>query len=99
MPKCWIDRLIIFAVTGLVAWGIIGLPTLQLFPTSGSEEHWLTKDAAGFFTFLLVVVGLAQVSLFLWQLWLIRETLEDTKIAADAAKVGAQAARDSADTA
>jgi hypothetical protein len=68
--------------------------------------NWLTKDAAGFFTFLLVVVGCFQVCLFLWQLWLIRESLDDAKIsaeaakeAADAAREGAKAARDSADIA
>jgi hypothetical protein len=39
--------------------------------------HWLTHDAAGVF-------GLFQLGLFWWQLTLIRESLDDTKVAADA---------------
>jgi hypothetical protein len=50
------------------------------------------------FTLFLVTVGLGQVALFWVQLRLIRESLNDAKIAADAASVGAKAARDSADT-
>jgi hypothetical protein len=56
-----------------------------------AEEPWLTKDAAGFFTFLVFVVGGIQVMLFLWQLSLIRESLVDAKTAADAAKESADA--------
>jgi hypothetical protein len=56
------------------------------------DEQWLTKDAAGFFTFLLVLVGGFQVVLFYVQLRLIRESLDDAKIAADAATVAANAA-------
>jgi hypothetical protein len=61
--------------------------------------HWMTHDAAGFFTLWLVIVGGSQLVLFWVQLSLIRESLTDAKIAADAAKHGAIAARDSADTA
>src|ERR1051325_5248667 len=57
----------------------------QAANSPSTEEPWLTKDAAGFFTFLLVVVGGFQAGLFLWQLWLIRESLDDARIAADAA--------------
>jgi hypothetical protein len=108
MPKDWADRAIMFCVIGLVAWAIIGLPALKIFwptyqptyaysgqPTAYStkaEEPWLTKDAAGFFTFLLVVVGGFQVGLFVWQLGLIRESLDDAKKAADAAEGAANAA-------
>src|SRR5208283_1367214 len=67
---------------------------------------WLAHDAVGFFTLCLFLAGSAQVVLFLWQLWLIRESLDDAKVAAeaakesaDAAKVGAAASRESADTA
>src|SRR5262249_24159686 len=56
------------------------------------QEPWLTKDAAGFFTFLLVIVGSFQVVLFVWQLWLIRKSLHDAKEAADAAQGAARAA-------
>jgi hypothetical protein len=62
---------------------------------SQAQEPWLTKDAAGFFTLGLVVVGGIQVGLFLWQLRLIRESLDDTKIAADAAKEAADVAKES----
>src|SRR5262245_35785334 len=54
---------------------------------------WLTHDAAGFFTLLLVVVGVGQAGLFVWQLILIKRSLRDAKKAADAAAEGAEAAR------
>jgi hypothetical protein len=54
---------------------------------------WLTKDAAGFFTFALVIVGVLQAALFFVQLRLIRQSLTDAKTAADAATEGAAAAR------
>lgn len=54
---------------------------------------WLTHDAAGFFTFWLVVVGGFQLGLFAWQLWLIRKSLDDTKGAAEAAKDAAGASK------
>jgi hypothetical protein len=67
----------------------------QAADASHEEGAWLTKDAAGFFTFGLVVVGGIQVALFLWQLWLIRESLNDAKTAADAAKEAADVAKES----
>jgi hypothetical protein len=54
--------------------------------------QWLIHDAAGFFTAVLVVVGAIQLVLFLWQLRLIRTSLDDAKIAADAAADAAKAA-------
>jgi hypothetical protein len=57
-------------------------------------SEWLTKDAAGFFTFALVVVGVLQAALFFVQLKLIRESLAPAKEAADAAKLNAQAVVD-----
>jgi len=89
MPRCWADRAIMFSIIALVVWAIIGLPVYNSF----SPANWLTKDAAGFFTFLLVVVGCFQIGLFLWQLRLIRESLDDAKIAADAAKQSADATK------
>jgi hypothetical protein len=58
---------------------------------------WLTNDAAGFFTFVLVGVGGIQAWFFWVQLRLIRESLTDAKTAADAAKESADAAKMSAD--
>jgi hypothetical protein len=54
--------------------------------------HWLTHDAGGFFTAWLVIVGGGQLALFYVQLKLIRESLVDTKEAADAAQGAANAA-------
>lgn len=56
---------------------------------------WFTKDAAGFFTFWLVVVGAAQAILFYVQLHIIRASLDDAKTAADAAKEAADATKES----
>ena len=53
---------------------------------------WIFHDAAGFFTLWLVIVGGGQIVLFYVQLRLIRESLDDAKIAADAAAIAANAA-------
>jgi hypothetical protein len=55
---------------------------------------WLTKDAAGFFTFILVCVGGIQAWFFRVQLRLIRTSLVDAKVTADAAKRAAKATED-----
>ncbi|MFK4657974.1 hypothetical protein ABIF97_007908 [Bradyrhizobium japonicum] len=52
---------------------------------------WLTKDAAGFFTFGLVVVGLGQALLFFFQLSYMRKGMVATATAAKAAADGAKA--------
>jgi hypothetical protein len=49
------------------------------------------------FTIFLVFAAISQIGLFVWQLRLIRQSLEDAKKAADAATVGAGAAKQSAD--
>ena len=54
---------------------------------------WLSKDAAGFFTFGLVVVGIGQALLFFIQLRFMRRGMDDAKTAADAAKEAADAAK------
>jgi hypothetical protein len=68
-------------------------PTQQTTEAKGSntpQPHdeggwaWITKDAAGFFTFLLVIVGGFQAYLFLRQLRIINESLIPAKEAADA---------------
>lgn len=48
------------------------------------------------FTFALLVVGVFQLGFFWWQLGMIRESLSDTKIAAEAAKSNAIAALEQA---
>jgi hypothetical protein len=64
-----------------------------------ANERALTNAtwALGGITLFLVLVGGAQLALFFVQLRYIRESLDDAKIAADAARNGAIAARDSAD--
>jgi hypothetical protein len=58
---------------------------------------WLTHDAAGFFAAWLVIIGGSQLALFYVQLKIIRESLTDAKIAADAAKESADATKASVD--
>src|SRR5438105_2425027 len=58
--------------------------------TELTGSTWLTKDASGFFTFALVIVGGIQAILFLAQLKLIRESLAPAKAAADAARIAAE---------
>jgi hypothetical protein len=95
---------VVIAFALMTAWLLIG--TWQSSPYSGQatqkqtsqkanretqhNDPWLTKDAAGFFTFLLVVVGAFQVGLFYVQLRLIRESLTPAKEAADAARAAAE---------
>jgi hypothetical protein len=104
-----------FSVIALVAWAIIGLPFFYSGRTNDNPaqsstyseanrnaqggEPWLTKDAAGFFTFWLVLVGVAQLGLFAWQLWLIRQSLDDAKNLAKSAEVSAETAKVQAATA
>ena len=96
---------ILFSIYAFLAWeGTANQPakpnaahqsqnTSQQHVEEGTGWHWLTHDAAGFFTLWLVVVGLGQAGVFIWQLLLIRgqlglmrEGLADAKEAADAAK-------------
>lgn len=72
--------------------------TSQSGAQQNQQEGWWqrTTDPVAIFTFCLVVVGSFQLGLFLWQLRLIRESLDDAKIAADAAKESADAANRSA---
>ena len=55
-------------------------------------RDWFSKDAAGFFTFLLFVIGSGQIALFYVQLRLIRESLDDAKEVAKATTDAAKAA-------
>jgi hypothetical protein len=60
---------------------------------------WLTKDAAGFFAFSLVLVGLGQALLFFVQLRYMRNGMDDATIAANAAKESADTAKVQAEVA
>jgi hypothetical protein len=53
-------------------------------------RDWFAKDAAGFFTFWLFVIGTSQVALFYVQLRLIRESLTPAQTAARAAEAAAE---------
>jgi hypothetical protein len=53
---------------------------------------WLWKDASGFFTSCLVVIGGLQAFLFLYQLKLIRDSLDEARAASTIAKSAAIAA-------
>jgi hypothetical protein len=55
---------------------------------------WLIRDAAGFFTFVLVIVGAVQAGLFVWQLRYMRASLGDAKRAALAAQAVAETAKE-----
>ncbi|MFH1342707.1 MAG: hypothetical protein ABIL01_16130 [Pseudomonadota bacterium] len=57
---------------------------------------WLSKDAAGFFTFGLVAVGIGQAILFFIQLRYMRVGMADATMAANASKTSADAAMKSA---
>jgi hypothetical protein len=59
---------------------------------------WLTKDAAGFFTFLLVAVGFGQAGLFFIQLRYMRKGMDDATMVAKAAVISADAAKKTADS-
>jgi hypothetical protein len=60
----------------------------------GGFRDWITHDAAGFFTFWLVIIGGFQLGLFYWQLRLIRASADDATDAAHAAIEANQINRD-----
>jgi hypothetical protein len=68
--------------------------------TKSTTERWLTiyTGLLALFTFCLIVVGSVQIFLFVWQLRLIRDSLTDTKHAADAANKSADAAERTVNT-
>jgi hypothetical protein len=65
------------------------------------KEGWLERaaDPLAVITLLLVVVGAGQVVLFYRQLSIIRESLVDAKVSADAAKEAAEAVKSQAEVA
>ena len=56
--------------------------------------NWLTKDAGGFFAGLQFVVAAVQAVLFIYQLRLIRVSLDDAKVVSSAATRQARVAED-----
>jgi hypothetical protein len=67
----------------------------------GSAAEWRSDPNSwvAIFTLLLVAVAAIQAGLFFWQLGMLKESLTDSKNAADAAKVASEAAKASADIA
>ncbi|WP_445222138.1 hypothetical protein ACKWRH_20920 [Bradyrhizobium sp. Pa8] len=57
----------------------------------GSVWDWIFRDASGFFTAWLVIVGLGQIGMFFWQLRYMRKGMRDSTIAAEAARTSAGA--------
>lgn len=71
----------------------------MMFASSGRAVEpvgpsWLTKDASGFFAGLQFVVATIQAALFIYQLRLIRISLDDAKVASSAAARQARVAED-----
>lgn len=60
------------------------------------EQVWLTRDASGFFTFLLFVVAVFQLCLFYWQLRYMSVGIDAGRLAAEAAQVSAKMAESQA---
>jgi hypothetical protein len=65
------------------------------------ESFWqaAAADPIAVFTLGLVLIAASQAALFVWQLGLMKDGVDDARIAAIAARDGALASRDSADTA
>jgi hypothetical protein len=71
----------------------------MMFASSGRAVEaigpsWLTKDASGFFAGLQFLVAAVQAGLFIYQLRLIRDSLDDAKAASTAATRQAHVAED-----
>lgn len=98
MHKLSEDRAALAFLAAMGVWTLIALPLMYNVPT-GRFWEWLTHDAAGLFTGLLVIAGAIQIGLFWWQLRLIGESLRDAKVSAEAAREAAYAARTQADIA
>jgi len=70
-----------------------GDPNSKTADDKGDSKSESSADLwTAIFTGLLVIVGVVQAGLFLWQLRLIRDSLSDAKTAADAAKKSADTA-------
>ncbi|MGM4885300.1 hypothetical protein AB8A20_07975 [Tardiphaga sp. 604_B6_N1_1] len=85
---CWIFGFVFLAVTGTARPQIAKTaPTIAF--AKPATDPWLTKDAAGFFAFIAVLVASGQALLVVIQLKLFRESLVPTRLAAEAAKKSA----------
>jgi hypothetical protein len=96
-----------------IRWPNSQQPAYQVSATSAQAESkekqpesdpsgwwaWLLKDAAGFFTFGLVTIGIGQAFLFFIQLRYMRSGMDDATIAASAAKESADTAKIQAEVA
>ncbi len=91
MPITKEGRITLVALIVLAIWLFFGLPLIYAPSEAAGFWGWLSKDASGFFTFLLLVVAAFQLVLFWYQLRLIRVSLEEAKISATAAADAAQA--------
>jgi hypothetical protein len=65
-----------------------------MYAAAPFSAEWLTSDAAGLFTAALAVVAVVQAGLFVWQLVLMRKTMQDSTVAAKAAEESARVARE-----
>ncbi|MCK1391690.1 hypothetical protein [Bradyrhizobium sp. 1] len=79
------------ALSILAIWLFFGLPLIYAPAATTGLWGWLSRDASGFFTFLLLIVGAGQIVLFWYQLRLIRVSLDEAKISAAAAADAAKA--------
>ncbi|WP_354101149.1 hypothetical protein [Bradyrhizobium sp. RT5a] len=61
---------------------------------AGEAWGWFSRDASGFFTGLQFFVAITQAVLFIYQLRLIRVSLEDAKVVSAAATRQARVAED-----
>lgn len=86
IPELFIGALLTIAIF------LVGLVSTGEVVSALPKGSWLTKDAAGFFTFLLVVIGGAQLLLFYWQLHYMRRGIDNAAAAARAARDSAVAA-------
>jgi hypothetical protein len=95
MPRFKIPEILLGCLLTVAVFAIgvaFGLRTTADAGAGGTS--WLVKDAAGFFTFVLVIVAAIQAWMFFVQLRYMRLSMHDTTEAAQAARDTAIAARE-----
>jgi hypothetical protein len=89
---------LVFGFGTMVYWSSRHHPPKQIAAQQRQDRSengdWLTKDAAGFFTFLLVIVGVGQASLFVWQLRIMKSNIDDARMMAQSAQASAETAKE-----